>query len=186
MKNYFFNKLLQTALDLYDKSHKRAAFRWKSVILIEIKLGRIIDCKMLNMKILKVAFVLVLLIVVTSAKAQYNSDIKIEKLLKTDTTSIGQHIVYPSFSNDEVTIAKFTIPPGKSTGWHLHNFPVFAYVLQGTLTVDVRDGKSLVFPVNSTFAEVINVYHNGINNGCEDLVLIAFFMGEKGKALSEH
>jgi hypothetical protein len=31
---------------------------------------------------------------------------------------------------------------------------------------------------------VINVYHNGKNDGNEDVVLIAFYMGEKGKPLS--
>jgi len=135
---------------------------------------------------LKLVCIIGVLFLSVSIRAQYNSDIKIEKLLKTDTTSIGQHIVYPSFENDEVTIAKVTIPPGKSTGWHLHHFPVFAYVLQGTLTVEIKDGRKLEFPANSTFAEVIILYHNGMNNGNEDLVLIAFFMGEKGKGLSEH
>ncbi len=138
------------------------------------------------MKLLKVACFIGVLFLNASLCAQYNDDVKIEKLLKTDTTSIGQRIVYPSFDNDEVTIAKVTISPGKSTGWHLHHFPVFAYVMQGTLTVEVKDGRTLAFPANSTFAEVINLYHNGMNKGNEDLVLIAFFMGEKGKALSEH
>lgn len=138
------------------------------------------------MKLMKVACFIGVLFLNASLCAQYNDDVKIEKLLKTDTTSIGQRIVYPSFDNDEVTIAKVTISPGKSTGWHLHHFPVFAYVMQGTLTVEVKDGRTLAFSANSTFAEVINLYHNGMNNGNEDLVLIAFFMGEKGKALSEH
>jgi hypothetical protein len=33
---------------------------------------------------------------------------------------------------------------------------------------------------------VLNTLHNGVNNGKEDVILIAFFMGEKGKPLSEH
>jgi len=44
----------------------------------------------------------------------------------------------------------------------------------------------LQFPVNSSFSEVINTLHNGVNNGNEDVVLIAFFMGEKDKPLSVH
>lgn len=106
--------------------------------------------------------------------------------MKTDTTSIGQKIVYPTFANDEVSIVKVTLPPGKSTGWHKHFFPVFAYVLKGTLTVEVENKKTLQFPVNSSFSEVINTLHNGVNNGSEDVVLIAFFMGEKDKPLSVH
>lgn len=121
-----------------------------------------------------------------SAKCQYNKGVVLEPVLKTDTTSIGQKIVYPQFENDEVSILKVTIPPGKSTGWHKHNFPVFAYVLQGTLTVEVENKKALQFVTGSSFSEVINTLHNGLNNGSEDVVLIAFFMGEKGKPLSVH
>jgi quercetin dioxygenase-like cupin family protein len=119
-------------------------------------------------------------------KAQYNKGVLLEPVLKTDTTSIGQKIVYPQFDNDEVSIVKVTIPPGKSTGWHKHTFPVFAYVLQGALTVEVENKKTLQFPKGSSFSEVINTLHNGENDGKEDVVLIAFFMGEKGKPLSGH
>ena len=117
-------------------------------------------------------------------KAQYNNEIKVELLLKTDTTSIGQKIIYPNFQSDEVTIAKVTIPPGKSTGWHKHTIPVFAYVLKGNLTVEIENKQTKQFPENTTFSEVINTFHNGINNGKIDVVLIAFYMGEKGKPLS--
>jgi len=121
-----------------------------------------------------------------AVKAQYNKDVLVEPIIKTDTTSIGQKIVYPTFANDEVSIMKVTIPPGKSTGWHKHLFPVFAYVLQGTLTVEVENRKTLQFPAGSSFSEVINTLHNGENKGKEDVVLIAFYMGEKGKPLSVH
>jgi quercetin dioxygenase-like cupin family protein len=117
-------------------------------------------------------------------KAQYNNEIKVEQLLKTDTTSIGQKIIYPNFQSDEVTISKVTIPPGKSTGWHKHTIPVFAYVLKGNLTVELETKQLKQFPENTTFSEVINTFHNGINNGKVDVVLIAFYMGEKGKPLS--
>jgi quercetin dioxygenase-like cupin family protein len=119
-------------------------------------------------------------------KSQYNKDIIIETVLKTDTTSIGQKIVYPDFQNDEISVVKVTIPPGKSTGWHKHNFPVFAYVLEGDLTIELKDGKPILFRKSSSFSEVITTNHNGINNGKDTVILIAFFMGEKGKPLSVH
>ncbi len=118
--------------------------------------------------------------------AQYNKDVVVEPLLKTDTTSIGQKISYPHVQDAEVTILKVTIPPGKSTGWHKHEFPVFAYVLKGTLTVELENGKIIQLPGNSSFSEVIDTFHNGINKGTENVVLIAFYMGEKGKPLSIH
>ena len=115
-----------------------------------------------------------------------NKEVVLEQIIKTDSTSIGQKIVYPQFSNAEVTILKVTIPPGKSTGWHKHSFPVFAYVQEGTLTVEVENKKAMQFGSNSSFSEVVDVKHNGINNGKVNVVLIAFFMGEKGKSLSTH
>jgi quercetin dioxygenase-like cupin family protein len=115
---------------------------------------------------------------------QYNQDIKIERILKTNTTSIGQKIGFTSAADPEVTILKVTIPPGKETGWHKHLFPVFAYVESGTLDVELENGKKVKFTKGSSFAEVTNVYHDGKNEGKEDLVLIAFYLGEKDKPLS--
>lgn len=116
---------------------------------------------------------------------QYNSDLIIEQILKTDTTSLGQKIVFPAVENEEVTMLKITIPPGKTTGWHEHDFPVFAYVLKGTLTVEFENGKTLKFNENSSFSEVVHTGHMGINRESTDLVLLAFYLGEKGKALSK-
>jgi quercetin dioxygenase-like cupin family protein len=120
-----------------------------------------------------------------SSQATYNKGLIVEQLLKTDTTALGQKIVYPVFQDDEITILKITVPPGESTGWHKHIIPVFAYVLEGTLTVELKENKTITLTRNSTFSEVRNTYHNGINKGTENVILIAFYMGEKGKPLSE-
>jgi len=119
-----------------------------------------------------------------SLHAQYNQDIVIDPLLKTDSTSIGQKINFPASEDDEITVLKITIPPGGSTGWHIHEFPLVAYVQSGTLTVEFENNKSVSFSANSAFAETINTLHNGINKGTENLVLLAFYMGVKGKPLS--
>lgn len=132
-------------------------------------------------------FVLTGLIVVSFAlagKAQYNNDLVIEPILKTDTTSLGQKISYPSADNAEVTMLKITLHPGTKTGWHYHDVPVFAYVMKGTLTVELENKKTLQFKENSSFAEVIHTLHQGANYGTDDLVLLAFYVGVKGKPLS--
>lgn len=128
--------------------------------------------------------VLVSGIVVITTHAQYSNEIKIEKLLKTDTTETGQHIDYPNIDNEEVSILKVIIPPGKSTGWHKHLFPVFAYVLKGTLTVQQEGGKKIHIKENASVSESINMYHTGMNEGKEPVVLIVFYMGEKDKPVS--
>lgn len=118
-----------------------------------------------------------------TARSQY-SGLIIKELLRTDTTSIGQKITYPEFADPEVTMLKITIPPGKSTGWHKHNIPVFAYVVKGTLTVELEDHRIIQFKEESTFAEMRETYHNGTNMEDSDLVLIAIYMGGKGQKLS--
>ena len=127
---------------------------------------------------------LLILIASLNAQAQYSNEIKIEKLLQTDTTETGQPIDYPNIDNEEVSILKVMIPPGKSTGWHKHLFPVFAYVLKGTLTVQQEGGKKIRIKENASVSESINMYHTGMNEGKEPVVLIVFYMGEKDKPVS--
>jgi quercetin dioxygenase-like cupin family protein len=129
-------------------------------------------------------FAILLFLISTLATAEYNKEVQLTPVLKTDKTTIGQRFHYPNPDNDEVTVMKVTIPPGKETGWHKHNFPVFAYVEKGNLTIELDAMKPMQFPEGSSFAEVINTYHNGKNTGTGDVSLIAFFLGEKEKPLS--
>lgn len=132
-----------------------------------------------------VLFVFALLLFTPSTAQQtYNKGVKVETLLKTDTTAIGQKIVLPSSANDEVTIAKVTLPPGTSTGWHTHARPVFAFVVSGVLKVRLENGTINRFEPATTFAEVVDTLHEGFNDSNTDVVLIAFYLGEKNKPLS--
>lgn len=116
--------------------------------------------------------------------AQCQDGVRVEKLLQTDTTVIGQKLVYPKFANVELTMAKVTIPVGMQTGWHKHQIPVFAYLLQGTLTVELENGTKTIYAKNETISEVFNTFHNGFNAGAEDVVLLAVYLGGKGVPLS--
>jgi quercetin dioxygenase-like cupin family protein len=129
----------------------------------------------------KILIIFALFFICLSGNSQYKKEILIEQILKTDTTTIGQKITYPNFSDNEVTMLKITIPPGASTGWHKHEVPVFAYVVEGSITVEYENHKPVVFTKNSSIAEVKGTYHNGTNKGIENAVLIAIYLGEKGK-----
>jgi quercetin dioxygenase-like cupin family protein len=128
---------------------------------------------------------LLFLLLFSSAKlfGQYNTEISTQTLLKSDTTYSGQKISYPQLPDNETTILKIIIPPGKTTGWHKHPYPVYAVVLQGVLTVEVEGKQPSLLKANEASSEVINTTHRGTNNGKEDVVLIAFYVGGKGKAL---
>lgn len=115
---------------------------------------------------------------------QYTEKLIIEPLLKTDTTYIGQKIKYPQFEHNEVTILKITMKPGTDTGWHKHGIPLFAYVMQGTLSVELEDGRKMQFNKDSAIAEGFDDYHIGKNEGSEDVVLIAIYLGGKNVPIS--
>ena len=132
----------------------------------------------------RITFTIIAVFIFLSGKSQYSTDVIVEPILRTDTTTLGQGYIYPDSQKDQITISKITIQPGKSTGWHKHEFPVFAYVIKGNLTVELENHKFMEFRENSSFSEVINTFHNGVNNGKREVVLIAFYLGEKGKALS--
>ena len=102
----------------------------------------------------RITFTIIAIFISLVGKSQYSSDIIIEPILKTDTTTIGQGFIYPDSRKDEITISKIKIQSGESTGWHKHKFPVFAYVLKGNLTVEFENQKFMEFPENSSFSEV--------------------------------
>ncbi|AFY75154.1 hypothetical protein Syn7502_03288 [Synechococcus sp. PCC 7502] len=114
-------------------------------------------------------------------KSDYKQDIKVTQLLKTQTTSIGQPINFATINKPEVTAVKVEIPPGKETGWHKHPHPGYAYIIQGTLTLELERNQKFTFKPGSTFVEVVGTLHNGKNLGNEPVILIAFFTAEAGQ-----
>jgi len=119
------------------------------------------------------------------AHSQYAKGVTVETLLKTDVTSIGQPIIYPKVTRSEVSMTKITIAPGATTGWHKHQIPLFAYVIQGILTIMLENGDEKQFPAGSATAEVVNVYHQGINKGKEPVILLVCYLGGDAIPLSE-
>ncbi|NJB71366.1 quercetin dioxygenase-like cupin family protein [Saonia flava] len=117
-------------------------------------------------------------------KAQYSDNLKTEELFASDINGIGQKIKYPNFTDAKVTIRKITFPPGCSTGWHKHNIPVFSYIFEGVLTIEFEDLETVQYSTGETFAESVNVYHRGINQSEEDVVVLVIYLGGDGQPLS--
>ncbi len=104
---------------------------------------------------------------------------KVTPLLLTETTEAGQPIVYPQVKDPEVRAVMVVIPPGVETGWHVHPFPCYAYILSGELEVEFEGGVKKQFHAGQAIAEAVNVLHNGRNPGKEDARLVMFVTGEK-------
>jgi quercetin dioxygenase-like cupin family protein len=114
----------------------------------------------------------------------YDSGVAVQTIVKTTTASDGKHIEYLKTDHPEVTAAIVVISPGAETGWHLHDIPVYAYVLQGTLEVAIDGGKSSTFETGQVIIEVLNTPHNGRNIGKDAVKLVVFYTGEEGRPLS--
>ena len=92
-------------------------------------------------------------------------------IVKTDTTIIGQKIVVPKHPTLVATTIVFA--PGARTPVHKHLYPHYAYVEDGTLTiVNTQSGKSYEVKAGSFFAEMIDTWHYGINQGAVPVRLL--------------
>jgi quercetin dioxygenase-like cupin family protein len=108
------------------------------------------------------------------------TNVEVKKLLVSTKTGNGDPVAYLNTANPEVTALEVTFPPGGSTGWHKHPVPVYAYVLEGTLTVKLESGQCLTFNKGDAIFEVMNTFHNGTNLGKEPVRLVVFYTGAEG------
>jgi quercetin dioxygenase-like cupin family protein len=108
------------------------------------------------------------------------TNVKAEKLIVSSLAYNGQALSYLKTDHPEVTALIVTIPPGGSTGWHEHPVPVYAYMLDGELTVELKNGASRRFMKGEPILEVTNRLHNGVNTGKQDARLVVFYTGAAG------
>jgi quercetin dioxygenase-like cupin family protein len=101
-------------------------------------------------------------------------------LLSTGINTIGETIHYPTIGPARVTAAIVTLAPGATTIIHKHGVPLFAYVLDGELTVDYGELGQRTYRQGQGFMEAMAVAHFGINQGSQPVRLLAVYMGAEG------
>lgn len=119
-------------------------------------------------------------LVVPARGEGYSSGVTAKVLQQTTVTSNGQPITYPRTNKAEVTALTVELAPGASTGWHKHPVPVYAYVVAGTLSVELEGGASMTYGANEAVIEVVDTWHNGRNQGPEPVKLAVFYLGSQG------
>lgn len=97
-------------------------------------------------------------------------------LLQGSTDVLGAPLAYPA-GTPRVTAAIVTVPPGGETGWHEHEVPLFAYILEGELTVDYGEKGKKTYRTGDSVLEAVGWTHNGTNTGTVPMKLIAVYMG---------
>ncbi|MFI5411192.1 cupin domain-containing protein [Kaistia sp. UC242_56] len=118
------------------------------------------------------------------AEESYKPSVKVKRILQTTTTTSGDPIHYPSFSDPEVQSLIVEIPAGGETGWHTHPVPAYAYILAGTIEVDSEGGAKRIFKAGDSFAEMVDHRHNGRVVGDETVRILMIVTGQKGMPFS--
>jgi quercetin dioxygenase-like cupin family protein len=125
----------------------------------------------------------ILLMPVVASGIEPTTDVKVTPLLKASTSWNGDQIIYPR-GKAEITGLLVEVAPGKETGWHSHTVPSFAYMLEGVLEVQLKDGRTKRIKAGDALAEVINTWHNGRNVGNVPVKIVVFYTGIAGTAVS--
>lgn len=106
--------------------------------------------------------------------AQQPPAVKRSVLLKQDMTIPGH----------EAVMASVELPPGSAEGKHSHPAEVYAFVLEGTPTMDVEGQPSKSLKAGDIFYIAPGKVHEGRNTGSTTAKLAVVFVAEKGKPLS--
>jgi quercetin dioxygenase-like cupin family protein len=102
-----------------------------------------------------------------------------------ETTILGQPITYPSALPAQVSSSILTVPPGVETGWHFHSAPMYAYILEGTLTVTYETDAGTVekvYHAGEAIMEAVGTHHNGANMTSAPVRVLVVNMGAEGVA----
>lgn len=119
-------------------------------------------------------FAVVAMAVGMVADAQQAPAVKRNVALKTDMT----------VPDREAVMAWVELPPGGAEGKHTHPAEVFAFVLEGTISLENEGNPTTTLKAGDVFHVLPGKVHQAINNGSVTAKLAAVFVAEKGKPLT--
>ncbi|SDZ58250.1 hypothetical protein SAMN05444004_12513 [Jannaschia faecimaris] len=67
----------------------------------------------------------------------------------------------------------------QETGWHHHDVPLFADVLDGEMTVDYGPEWQKTYAAGGSLIKAFHTLHNGVKTGCEPLRILAVFLSSE-------
>ena len=120
------------------------------------------------------AFVIGSIAIRSLSAQQPGPSVKRTVLLKQDMTIPGR----------EAVMASVEIPPGGAEGKHTHPAEVYAFVLEGTVTLEVEGLPTRTLNPGEVFTIPPGKIHEGSNRGTSVARLAAVFVAEKGKPLT--
>lgn len=105
-----------------------------------------------------------------------------KEILSTGTTVLGEVIRYPVTGPARIQASVVTIEPGTETVFHRHPAPMFAYVLEGEVTVDYGAAGKRVYRKGDALMEAMDTPHRGMNLGTTTVSILSVYMGAEGTA----
>ncbi len=103
-----------------------------------------------------------------------------QDILSTGKSIVGEDIAYPASGPAHITASIVTIAPGQETILHKHGAPLFAYLLEGDLTVDYGEKGKRAYKPGDAFMEAMAVTHRGMNTGTTLVKILAVYLGAEG------
>ncbi len=128
------------------------------------------------------AFLLLIILIPAKYAGAEQSGYPAAPLLSTGTSVVGETLHYPTSGPAHVTAAIVILAPGARTILHKHGVPLFAYILDGELTVDYGPRGKRTYRKGDAFMEAMEVPHYGIDTGAQPVRLLAVYMGAEGSA----
>jgi quercetin dioxygenase-like cupin family protein len=115
----------------------------------------------------------VMIILCLAAGAMAAQDAKVTPLMAKDLAGIA---------GKECTMLTVDYAPGASSTEHRHNAQTFVYVLEGSVTMQVKGGKEVTLGPGQTFYESPEDVHSVSKNASSTMPakFLVFFVKEKG------
>jgi len=127
-------------------------------------------------KITLFLFCSLLFLPLTSFAIENANNIKVTKLIETDTSWEKTKIIYPK-GDAKITALVVEMQPQAKMQMHYHEVPSFGYILEGKITVQSESGDIQTFSKGDVVIEMINKKHSGFNPGDTVTKFIVFYMG---------
>jgi quercetin dioxygenase-like cupin family protein len=125
---------------------------------------------------------LMIVFIYSSPQAWGQQGFKATPIFKDAVTIAGQPIEYLKTDKPEITSLLVELEPGGEVGRHKHFVSGYVYVMEGTITIEMEDGRQRVFQAGQSFIESKDLWHNAKNMGKTPVKLLAVIFGEEGKS----
>ena len=127
-------------------------------------------------KITLFLFCSLLFLPLTSFAIENANNIKVTKLIETDTSWEKTKTIYPN-GDAKIIALVVEMQPQAKMQMHYHEVPSFGYILEGKITVQSESGDIQTFSKGDVVIEMINKKHSGVNPGDIVTKFIVFYMG---------